>query len=543
MAFWESMTVGQMGALMLCEDTDVREYWIRWSRSLARKPDGSVFSDEDKVTSEETLSGLPTAPAGYFLAYAAAICARAAEKSDRGFLPSMEKIGNAYLNHTLEKHDIDGWKYSLSLFIAPQKSGDRERCASICWGHIWRQVKGKPEEFTPELSLLALMDKMQEANRAEQKERKINAVSITYLKGILNNRDADMRELCQKYCAASAQGASRERNRERKPFSSNRQFKKLCALLQDGVKQMVLTGAPGTGKTYIAEEAARHLGVPLDRKGKPYVRVQFHPSYDYTDFVEGLRPVEGVDGKLTFAKLDGTFKAFCRRVAEKNGENYPADRPEEQGVDDPNHKYFFLIDEINRAELSKVFGELMFCLEADKRGKPVDTQYQNLPTYGLDREDVFSDGFFIPKNVYIIGTMNDIDRSVENMDFALRRRFLFRELKVTGELLKEAFQSGKFGALLQKEAEAAAERIMAVNAVIAEQGADFGLNEQYFLSQGQFIGLPEKESLPELLDFAWKYRVESLLREYVRGEDGAAPFLAQCAAALGVRPDAQETEQ
>src|SRR5699024_3818506 len=113
----------------------------------------------------------------------------------------------------------------------------------------------------------------------------------------------------------------------------------------------------------------------------------FHPSYDYTDFVEGLRPIsdkddgkdDGRNNSMRFEKMDGTFKAFCSMVAENNDEMDQEDWP----------LYFFLIEEINRADLSKVFGELMFCMEKDKRGTTIYTQYHNLPTYGIEWKDVF----------------------------------------------------------------------------------------------------------------------------------------------------------
>lgn len=149
-------------------------------------------------------------------------------------------------------------------------------------------------------------------------------------------------------------------------------------LIQNGATQIILTGAPGTGKTRMAKEIA----------GSHYKLVQFHPSYDYTDFVEGLRPVEE-EGKMVFRKVDGIFKEFCRKVVEEGKKD---------------EKYFFLIDEINRADLSKVFGELMFCLETDKRGEDnaIQTQYQNLPTYDVKEKHYYiSQGQFanLPGNI------------------------------------------------------------------------------------------------------------------------------------------------
>ena len=231
-------------------------------------------------------------------------------------------------------------------------------------------------------------------------------------------------------------------------------------LIKNGdIRQIIFTGAPGTGKTYIAKKIAEELvadglGAKLPND-KEYEFVQFHPSYDYTDFVEGLRPIQQSTGSnIEFAKMDGIFKKFCREVVKLNEKN-------EENAEDSKLLYFFIIDEINRADLSKVFGELMYCLEKDKRGAEnrVNTQYQNLPTYVYDKKnkqtepidsdkDKFDDGFYIPENVVIIGTMNDIDRSVESMDFALRRRFEWKEFVVNQDLLKDAFRSPVYGKII-----------------------------------------------------------------------------------------------
>ncbi len=358
-------------------------------------------------------------------------------------------------------------------------------------------------------------------------------------------------------------------------------------IVNKNCKQIILTGAPGTGKTYSAKEYAG--------RGDNVKFVQFHPSFDYSDFVEGLRPVmlEGKDNP-TFVRVDGIFKVFCRKVVEENyfkehrktfediandtsssekdkyedfkkkyGEleekienieesTEPTNINTEEKVDEStevlnldnetNHekdnqesndsqtKYFFIIDEINRADLSKVFGELMYCLEDSYRGLKdksgnynlISTQYSNLTTHVVNKNgiaekikfDCFKEGFFIPKNVYIIGTMNDIDRSVEAFDFALRRRFEWVEIKAN-----EVFYNAAIKMLPTLNADKIlelTERVIKMNNKISEENNPFMLTEAYHIGHAYFKKYDgTKESLEKIFDT----NITSILKEYTRGRN------------------------
>ena len=158
-------------------------------------------------------------------------------------------------------------------------------------------------------------------------------------------------------------------------------------------KNIILQGPPGTGKTFIAKRLA--YGSMGEKDKGRLEMVQFHQSYSYEDFIQGYRPVSGGQ----FDRKDGVFLRFCERARKM-----------------PEKDFFFVIDEINRGNLSKIFGELMMLIEADKRGEGHRVQL----TYSNKGEH-----FSIPKNVHIIGTMNTADRSLAMVDYALRRRFAF----------------------------------------------------------------------------------------------------------------------
>lgn len=359
---------------------------------------------------------------------------------------------------------------------------------------------------------------------------------------------------------------------------------------------LILTGAPGTGKTYLAKKIAKAMDAKVEF-------VQFHPSYDYTDFVEGLRPTPpDSNGSIGFELKNGIFKDFCEKAISTNvitsghinqfnldnyktylqdinlndktiniyinkigqllgGELYTKreiidrDVYKDLGEICDNHEdikdfdkknnfhnqftsavsnlikfrdtlssqpdradkkelvFIFIIDEINRGEISKVFGELFFSIDSGYRGKKgkVKTQYSNLQGEG----DIFYDGFYIPENVYIIGTMNDIDRSVESFDFAMRRRFAWKEVKAPSSknqsdisMWNVDIDGWRMSEETKKEAK---KRIIALNDKIESiqgLGSAFHIGPAYFLKLRNY-----DEDFGQL----WENHLKGVLFEYLRG--------------------------
>ena len=300
--------------------------------------------------------------------------------------------------------------------------------------------------------------------------------------------------------------------------------KKLAKLLAANNKQIVLTGAPGTGKTYgVREYIKGQLGEGYENSDR-FKFVQFHSSFDYTDFVEGLKPIEDENGNTEFRRVDGVFKAFCRKAEKAIRDKIIDEKPPKDDPDKEQAKrnvaatatgyYYFVIDEINRADLSRVFGEIMFCLEESYRGpkNKINTQYQSLKTYDADGKlmdnDVFADGFYIPENVIIIGTMNDIDRSVETFDFALRRRFKWEEVDAMESMADLGLDEGDE---LYKQLY---KRIYALNIAIEKNlGKDFQLGMAYFRKAKEQVEQGDNFD-PETY---YNEELKFILNEYVRG--------------------------
>lgn len=245
-------------------------------------------------------------------------------------------------------------------------------------------------------------------------------------------------------------------------------------------RNLLLQGPPGTGKTFLARRLAwLALGTTDATRTE---LVQFHPSYSYEDFVQGFRP----DAKGTFRLADGVLPDFCRKAAA-----------------DPDRPYFLLIDEINRGNVSRIFGELLLLLEADKRGP---AHAVRLP-YAAATDA----RFFVPENVFVIGTMNTADRSLAPLDYALRRRFAFVQMTPEfGPPLQQFLAAQGVPAPVVQRLTA---RLTALNQAIAddpELGPDFRVGHSYFCqppaeapAAEAWLNLILKQEIAPLLDDYW----------------------------------------
>jgi 5-methylcytosine-specific restriction protein B len=347
-------------------------------------------------------------------------------------------------------------------------------------------------------------------------------------------------------------------------------------------KQVVKYGAPGTGKTYTAKQNAelffeiwreRYGEVVPDLDSKQCTEiVQFHPSYGYEDFLEGLRPSSSSEGGWHLSLQNGIFKEFCRRAGvweievhriPQQGPNlafkwadltvgqlrphiggplkHPtwqaiAELDDSERIADVTPPFFFIIDEINRAELSRVLGELMYCIEYRGVGGAISTQYAALNTSETAMlETAAGPRFFIPHNVYLIGTMNTIDRSVESFDLALRRRFRWERIDPDIATLRYHLSlrdalpgnaSRPWGKLAD-DLETLNEAIRKATGLL---GPDYEIGHAYLMD----LRYPATLNCSEVRSRIWEDSLQPLLEEYLRGSGRTESLLPEFKKAFGV---------
>ncbi len=261
-------------------------------------------------------------------------------------------------------------------------------------------------------------------------------------------------------------------------YMDRRGYDAIVGLLKTKMN-IILQGAPGVGKTYAAKRLAYSMMGVKDTSRVEMV--QFHQSYSYEDFIEGYRP-----SGSGFELVKGAFYSFCKKAA-----------------DDQENDYFFIIDEINRGNLSTIFGELFMLIESDKRGP--ENKLQLLYSHEL---------FCVPANVHIIGMMNTADRSLAMLDYALRRRFAFVELRPAFD--SEGFRAYRAG-LVNSRFEALVREVVALNKEIAE---DESLGDGFCIGHSYFCNMDADSCTDAALASIVDYELIPMLKEYWFDEPG-----------------------
>ncbi|HEB7545667.1 McrB family protein [Campylobacter coli] len=258
-------------------------------------------------------------------------------------------------------------------------------------------------------------------------------------------------------------------------------------------KNIIFHGIPGTGKTYTIVNNIKNI---IKNENQMLI-TQFHPSFSYEDFIEGIKPAGIENGQLKLELKNGIFREFCDKAKEEE-EKFLGELEKgnfNEALSD--YGYFFIADEINRAELSRVFGELLYALEYRGEKGKIKTQY----AFMRNDED-----FYVPENVFFLGTMNDLDKSIDSFDLALRRRFIWQEMTCDYDVIKNEIYA--------KNIEEYAQACKKLNDKIKDIGEKYQLGHSYFLK----IEFKDDEIKNNDMKKLFSNRFEALLKEYLRSE-------------------------
>ncbi|WP_257906313.1 type IV methyl-directed restriction system, component McrB [Campylobacter lari] len=259
-------------------------------------------------------------------------------------------------------------------------------------------------------------------------------------------------------------------------------------------KNIIFHGIPGTGKTYTIVNNVKNI---IKNENQMLI-TQFHPSFSYEDFIEGIKPAGIENGQLKLELKNGIFREFCDKAKEE--EKGFSEKLEKGNFNEAlsDHGYFFIADEINRAELSRVFGELLYALEYRGEKGKIKTQYASM----RDDED-----FYVPENMFLLGTMNDLDKSIDSFDLALRRRFIWQEMECDYNVIRDEIYANNIEEYVQ-----ACKKLN--DKISKDIGEKYQLGHSYFLK----IEFKNDEIKDSDMKKLFSNRFEALLKEYLRSE-------------------------